>query len=81
VIPDHEFGPLIQRSALAIKGLMYMPTGAAVAALTTSLPETPGRDRNWDYRYTWIPDSTFVLRALHYIRARLATRETQHLLR
>ena len=66
-IPDHEFGPLIQRSALAIKGLTYMPTGSTVAALTTSLPETPGGRRNWDYRYTWIRDSTFLLRALHYL--------------
>jgi GH15 family glucan-1,4-alpha-glucosidase len=66
-IPDHRLGPLIERSALAIKGLTYMPTGAAVAALTTSLPETPGGERNWDYRYTWIRDSTFLLRALHYL--------------
>ncbi len=66
-IPDHEFRPLIQRSALTIKGLTYMPTGATVAALTTSLPETPGGERNWDYRYTWVRDSTFTLQALHLL--------------
>ena len=57
----------IERSALTIKGLTYMPTGATVAALTTSLPETPGGERNWDYRYTWMRDSTFTLQALHYL--------------
>ena len=66
-IPDHEWRPFIQRSALAIKGLTYMPTGATVAASTTSLPETPGGERNWDYRYTWIRDSTFTLQALHWL--------------
>jgi alpha,alpha-trehalase len=66
-IPDHEWRQPIQRSALAIKGLTYMPTGATVAALTTSLPETPGGERNWDYRYTWVRDSTFTLQALHWM--------------
>ena len=66
-IPDHRWRNPIQRSALAIKGLTYMPTGATVAALTTSLPETPGGERNWDYRYTWMRDSTFTLQALHWL--------------
>jgi GH15 family glucan-1,4-alpha-glucosidase len=66
-IPDHRWSQPIQRSALAIKGLTYMPTGATVAALTTSLPETPAGERNWDYRYTWMRDSTFTLQALHWL--------------
>ena len=64
---DHPWRTMIERSALAIKGLTYMPTGATVAALTTSLPETPGGERNWDYRFTWIRDSTFTLQALHFL--------------
>ncbi len=66
-IPDHRYREAIQRSALTTKGLTYMPTGATVAALTTGLPETPGGERNWDYRYSWMRDSTFTLQALHWL--------------
>ncbi|WP_320670425.1 glycoside hydrolase family 15 protein [Patulibacter defluvii] len=63
--PDHPWRTYLQRSAMTLKGLTFAPTGAMLAAATTSLPETPRGERNWDYRYSWIRDSTFMLWGLY----------------
>ncbi len=59
-----DFNPLVKASVFTILGLTYSPTGSIIAAPTASLPEDPGRDRNWDYRYVWVRDSAIMASVL-----------------
>jgi GH15 family glucan-1,4-alpha-glucosidase len=61
---DAPHADLVRRSAIVLKGLSHAPTGAIAAAATTSLPEAPGGVRNWDYRYSWVRDSSFAVNSL-----------------
>ncbi len=64
-----EWQEAVIRAAITLKLCSYEPTGAIVAAMTTSIPEAPGTGRNWDYRYCWVRDAHFVIRALTSLAA------------
>ena len=76
--PVNSYSEIVRRSLITLKAMTYIPTGGIVAAVTTSLPETIGGTRNWDYRYCWLRDATMTLLAfmnLGYLEEATAWRE------
>ena len=61
---DGPWADLVHHSGRVLQGLSFQPSGAIVAAATTSLPEGVGGERNWDYRYSWVRDASFTMEAL-----------------
>ena len=77
IVYDGRWQEAVHRSLATLKGLTYEPSGGIVAAATTSLPETLGGSRNWDYRYCWLRDTTFTLGALLGVGLREEARSWQ----
>ena len=73
-----EWQEAVIRSAITLKLCQYEDSGAIIAAMTTSIPESPGSSRNWDYRYCWLRDAAFVVRVLNRLGATRSMEQFLH---